>query len=139
MESKHIVEKRWKIKQKYWWDRECSREKRKVNRRYKKYRQGKIEKEEYLKKKKDFRILCENKEKCKKKEEQAEIRKARTEKEIWVYINKERRKKKSNENRIKTETWRNHLKSLLKGADKRIVGEGREQIVAEEDISDLSD
>ena len=84
--------------------------------------------------------MCKNKEKCKKckkQKEQAKIRKARTEKEIWVYINKEKKKKKNNENRIKTETWRNHFKNLLKGADERIVGEGREQIVAEEDISDL--
>ena len=99
MESKRVVEKRWKIGQKYWWNRECTREKRKVNRWYKKYRQGKIEKEEYLKKKKDFRILCENKEKCKKQEEQAETGKAKIEKEIWDYINKERKEKKSNENR----------------------------------------
>ena len=70
-----------------------------MNRWYKKYRQGKIEKEEYLKKKKDFRILCENKEKCKKQEEQAETGKAKIEKEIWDYINKERKEKKSNENR----------------------------------------
>ena len=66
MESKRIVEKR------------------KVNRWYKEYRQEKIEKEEYLKKKKDFRILCENKEKCRKQEEQTEIRKAKTEKEIFT-------------------------------------------------------
>ncbi|XP_017791917.1 PREDICTED: uncharacterized protein LOC108573937 [Habropoda laboriosa] len=74
-----------------------------------KWRQGKIRKEEYLQKKAEFRELCESKEKRKKQEEEEEIRKAKTEKQIWDYINKDRKKKTHCNNKINIEAWRKHF------------------------------
>lgn len=76
MKRKKLVLRKWKSGQKYWWDRECTRETRKVTRCYKSWKQEKVKKKDYSKKKAEFRSLCECKEKRMKQEEEEETRKA---------------------------------------------------------------
>lgn len=59
-----MLKKKMKINKKElghrdWWDRKCTRKKREVQRFYKKWRKGKIEKERYLKEKRKLRELME--------------------------------------------------------------------------------
>ena len=105
----------------------------------KNWKQGKIKKENYAKKKAEFRSLCECKKKRKKQEEKEEIRSAKNERKIWEFINKERKKKTSNNNKIKIETWREDFKNLLGGADEKIEGEKREMVDTEDDIIELTE
>ena len=60
---------RARLGHKFWWDSECSKEKRKTKRAYKKWRKGKINKADYMKTKMKVRELCKDKEKAKKMKE----------------------------------------------------------------------
>lgn len=74
--------KRWKIGEREWWDAECKKEKKKVKRAYKKWRQGKEGKEEYLLLRTNFKDLCKRKETAKLRKLEEEIKEARTEAQI---------------------------------------------------------
>lgn len=76
-----------------------------------------------------FKKLCESKEKCKRQEEEEEIKRAKTEGQIWKYINKERKK----------EEWRDHFKELLGGSNERVTGRKREHLTVGEDESELTE
>lgn len=86
-----LVTKKIKIRRKEfgykdWWDRSCTRKKREVKRSYKKWRIG----NEGITKKKE---IGEKEEKI--------LRNLKRESEIWRFINKKRRKRENERNRIK--------------------------------------
>lgn len=82
MKKGEIVIKKRKIGQCCWWDRECTIQKRLVGRHLKKWKVGKISREEFLEKRLEFRRFCENKERRKREQEVRELKQATTENQI---------------------------------------------------------
>lgn len=70
------------IGEKDWWDKECTRGKRKVKRVLKRWRRGKESKKQYLRERKSWKELLENKQKAKRGGEEKELRELRNELEI---------------------------------------------------------
>lgn len=92
-----------------------------------KMRRGKIEKEEFIKKRKEYRNWCEEEKERLKKEEEERINSIRTEEEAWKYINKFRKKREGIGKNIGIEKWRDHFMQLLEGAKERVVLEEEEE------------
>ena len=117
-----------KKKQRYriwrWWNRKCSKKKRRVKRLLKKWKEDKGEKETYMKERAKFRRMCEQREKAEKELE--EIKRAKSEKEIWDYINRGRKKRTSASIKIKIEEWRKHFMELLNGSERKKIRGDRE-------------
>lgn len=137
MQTKTIKRKRRKLGHKVWWDRECTRQKRDVKRKYKKWRKGRIQKEEFWEAKMKMRDLFAQKQKKKKEEEEAELRSIKEEGDVWKFINKRRKKRKAVKNKIREEEWLRHFMELLEGTGVRTTGERRAQDQVEiEDITE---
>ncbi|XP_054002009.1 uncharacterized protein LOC128888868 [Hylaeus anthracinus] len=126
-----------KIEYKLRWDKECGQRKRKLKRLYRKWKAGKVEREEYVKGRTELRKLYEEKEKRKKEEELEEIKGAKTEAQIWKYINKERKKRIMIEKSIRIEEWAEHFRNLLGGSQEKVTevrrqrgseGDGEEEL-----------
>lgn len=64
---KEIKIKKWKLGMRNWWDKECSRSKRKAGNLLKKWKRGKGKKEEYKKARREWKELCEEKKRRKKR------------------------------------------------------------------------
>lgn len=95
---------------KVWWDRGCTRKKRELHRIYKKWKRGKLDREEYLAKKKECKaFLKEKRKEWRKKEE--ELRNLRNPEEIW----KQGGKKEWRDNHISNKEWEKHFIDLLDG------------------------
>lgn len=117
---------------KKWWDRKCTKKKRLIKASFRKWKHGYCDKEEYLQRRKDWKVLCVEKMKKKKDEELEKIKQIRKESEVWKYFNKYRKKKSERyEKQINLENWKDHFWNLLEGSDERILGEKRK-------IDDLS-
>ena len=107
------------LKNKSWWDKECGRKKREVRKLLRKWKEGKEAKEKYLRESTEFRKICKRKQKEKAKSELEEIRKAKTEKEIWRYINKGRKQRIPISEAIGLKEWRKYFMELLNGTDRK--------------------
>lgn len=59
----------------------------------KEWRKGRVGKEEYIERKKEYRSLCERKKEKRNEELIKEAREAKTQKQVWEVINKERRRR----------------------------------------------
>jgi len=130
--------RRWKKKEighKDWWDRSCTRKKREVKRAYRRWRKGKVGRGRFLEEKAKFKELVERRQKEKREEDEEELKKIKSEVEIWRYINKKRGNKTKMENKIGKEEWRKHFMNLLDGAEIRVRMEER----VEEEIKDIED
>lgn len=117
-----------------WWIRSCTRKKREVKRKYKRWKKGRGRREDFMEGRRDFRELLERRRKDKRAEEEEELRNLRNEKEIWRFINRRRKKKEWTENNIQGEEWRKHFMKLLGGTEKEITmkGNGTERKIGEE-------
>lgn len=117
MVKKKVKMRKRKLGDKDWWDKSCTKKKREVVRIYKRWRNGKVTREERLmQEKKELKALCERKQRENREKEEKELRNLRKESEIWKYINKRRNRRKINEN-IKKEEWRRYFMELLEGKD----------------------
>jgi len=118
-----------------------------------------INKADYMKTKKKFIELC--KEKAKTEKEIEKTRNAKTEREIWGYINEGRKKtqrknkkfkrgrygvmqtkaekRKQTGESIKGEEWREHFRNTLKGKEEKTIGEKRIIVMPQDDIEELED
>lgn len=105
---------------KRWWDGQCRKKKKEVGKILKEWRRGKVEKEEYIKGQKDYRILCEKKKKKRNEELMKEAREAKTQKQIWDVINRKRRRKVEINGKIGTGEWDNYFRELLGGSGERV-------------------
>ncbi|XP_024891452.1 trichohyalin-like [Temnothorax curvispinosus] len=121
------VKKRRKIGHKDWWDRSCTRKKREVKRKYRRWRCGKGSKKDYLKEKKCLKGWLESKRMEKRMREEEELRKLKDEKKIWNYINSRRKKKEWKENNISKKNWRSYFMELL----------GRTEMVGREEALEM--
>ena len=136
--KKEIKIKVWKIGTRRWWDSSCTKKKRKVRKEYIKWKNGIIEKESYIKERREWKQHCIYKEKEWKENEAAELRSIKNESEVWKFLNKTRRTRKTIENCITKEEWNNHFRTLLEGSAEKKVGVDRrreETRVDEEKVS----
>ena len=112
-------------------------QKKEKNRKWKIW---KSDRNRYTELKRKFKQLCEKKERCKKIEEIEEIKKAKTEKDSWKYINKERKITLSLGKSITMKNWHKHFCEKLEGRNEAImrkkgnIGENDEEELADEKI-----
>ncbi|XP_036145297.1 uncharacterized protein LOC118646456 [Monomorium pharaonis] len=83
MVKKEIRLKRRKIGYKEWWNKSCSREKRKAHRALKSWKKGKITREVYLECKGNLKEFLDNRYAIWKEEEELELRNLRNAAEVW--------------------------------------------------------
>jgi len=104
-----------------WWDAECRKKKREMNRLRRRYRreQGEGRYEEFVRCKKEYRKLCEEKEVEQKKREEKEVENIKTESEAWKFINKGRKKREGVCKEITMEEWVKYFRESLGGVEER--------------------
>lgn len=85
----------WKMDlgHKEWWNKEYTRKKRKVKRSYRKWRNKKINREIYLKERREIKKLFEEKQEERRRKMEDELKGLNNETEVWRYINKRRNKR----------------------------------------------
>ena len=123
---KEIKCKKWKLGMRRWWDKDCSRSKRKAKNLYKLWKKGKALKEDYTNARRIWKETCEEKKRSKKEEDEAELKEIKNEVEVWKYLNKGRKKREARENKIKKEVWVEHFRTLLEGSEEKSLGSKRE-------------
>lgn len=114
----------WKLGRREWHSKEWKKRKRGLKRELTRMKKGKINREEYVKKKKEYKAWCKEKKERYEKEEEKKIKSIKTEEEAWKYINKFRKKRERVDENIKLESWREHFMELLEGTrERRIIEE----------------
>jgi hypothetical protein len=98
-----------------WWDRECEQAKREVVKALRGWRRNKIDRSRFLEAKRRYRERCREKKKQKREREEKEIKEIRTEREVWKYINRERKKKEPVSEEITIQEWEEYFMKLLEG------------------------
>jgi hypothetical protein len=98
-----------------WWDRECEQSKREVVKALRGWRRNKIDRSRFLEAKRRYRERCREKKKQKREREEKEIKEIRTEREVWKYINRERKKKEPVSEKITIQEWEEYFMKLLEG------------------------
>jgi hypothetical protein len=98
-----------------WWDRECEQSKREVVKALREWRRNKIDRSRFLEAKRRYRERCREKKKQKREREEKEIKEIRTEREVWKYINRERKKKEPVSEEIIIQEWEEYFMKLLEG------------------------
>jgi len=81
----------WKLGRKEWHNKEWKEKKRELRRELRKLKKDKIQREEYVEKRKKYRKWCDSERRKHEMEEEEKIRLIRTEEEAWKYINKYRK------------------------------------------------
>ncbi|KAH0809508.1 hypothetical protein GEV33_013282 [Tenebrio molitor] len=92
-----------------WWDRECEQWKKKMVKALREWRRNKIDRSRFLEAKRRYRERCREKKK-----------------EVYTYINRERKKKESVSEKITIEEWEEYFMKLLEG--RKEEGEGGTQM-----------
>lgn len=136
---KQVKIKRKKIGERDWWDTECKKEKKKVKRAYKRWRQGKEGKEEYILLRKNFRELCKRKEAAKLEKLEEEIKRARAEAQIWKIVNRERKNARIVGEDISMEEWRRYFVSVLEGREEDGRGKTGKRSLEDDQEEELND
>ncbi|XP_039309131.1 stress response protein NST1-like [Solenopsis invicta] len=85
MVKKRIKRRKKELGHKDWWDKSCTRKKREVKRIYKKWKKGRIERDRYIKEKRNLKELLEKKRKEKRRKEEEELRKMKNEADVEIY------------------------------------------------------
>jgi hypothetical protein len=98
-----------------WWDRECEQAKREVVKALRGWRRNEIDRSRFLEAKRRYRERCREKKKQKREREEKEIKEIRTEREVWKYINRERKKKEPVSEKITIQEWEEYFMRLLEG------------------------
>jgi len=108
--------RRRKIGFKDWWDGECTKWKRRLQRYYKNWR-GKMNLARVMEEKRLYKGFLEKKQRRKREEEEEKLKNIKKEAEVWKYINKKRGRDGRIEGEIEPEKWRTHFKKLLDGVE----------------------
>ncbi|XP_011339592.2 golgin subfamily A member 6-like protein 22 [Ooceraea biroi] len=119
--------KRKKLGYKDWWDKECTRKKREIIRRYRKWKKGTGRREDFINSKRELQELLVKKKAEKREKEMQQLKGLRNEKEIWDFINKRRTKREWINNEIHKEEWRKYFMELLDGHEKHTAEEEEHQ------------
>ncbi|XP_039309944.1 golgin subfamily A member 6-like protein 1 [Solenopsis invicta] len=72
-----------------WWDRNCTRKKKEVKRMHKRWKSGKVEREEYMLEKVRYKEFLQEKIKEKREEKEEELKRLKKEADVWKYIREE--------------------------------------------------
>ena len=100
-----------------WWDLDCRVMRRKLQKCLKQARKGEGTIEEYRKTRKEYKILCKEKQERRREEYIAQIKNISNEKEVWKHVNKGRKIRSQISTRITMEEWREHFMELLDGKE----------------------
>jgi len=141
MVRKTIKIRRRKIGYKDWWDRECTKRKRKLERDHTRWRRGKVSRERFMEEKRAYTSFLGEKQRKWRNEEERILRRIKKETDVWKFINRKKGKGRHMENEIKADRWRAHFKDLLEGMDevggkKRREEKGEELEEEEENIGE---
>ncbi|XP_070162472.1 golgin subfamily A member 6-like protein 22 [Polyergus mexicanus] len=118
----------WKIGRREWHSKEWREKKRELRKELRRMKKGKINREEYIGKRREYKIWCDNEKKKHEKEEEKKIKLIRTEEKAWKYINKYRKKREKIDENIDLESWNSHFMELLGGTkERRIMEEDRRE------------
>lgn len=119
-----------------WHDKEWKEKKRKLRRKMRKWRRGKCEMEEFLRKRKEW---CREKRREHERQEEEKIKRVRTEQEAWKYINRFRKRKERVEEEISEEKWKKHFMKTLEGKEQAVMMEEEEGEEEEEEKKEESE
>lgn len=92
--KRKIKRREKKIRYKHWWDGQCIRKKRKIERVYRKWKEGQINRKAFTGKRAEFEQLCREKERGKRNKVWEEVKKAKIEANVWRFMNKGRKEKR---------------------------------------------
>jgi len=104
-----------------WWDEECKREKLKVRRELRRWREGGGCKEVYKERKKGYKVMCAKKKEEENRDWEEVVKKAKTVGQVWEVVNRERRKGRGGGSGIGIEEWESYFKKQLGGVDWKVV------------------
>ncbi|XP_023247234.1 uncharacterized protein LOC111643501 [Copidosoma floridanum] len=128
--KKEIKYKVWRLGERKWWDSACRKRKRKVKRAYYKWRKNLVGKVVYLKERREWRKMCEDKAANLKEMEAAQLRSIKHEKDVWKFLGAGK-KKNFVENDISMDAWKEYFRVLIEGSCERMVG-ARRKLEAED-------
>jgi len=77
-----------------WWDEEYKKEKSKVRRELRRWREGRGCKDVYKERKKGYKVLCDKKKEEENRAWEEMVKKAKTVGQVWEVVNKERREER---------------------------------------------
>ncbi|XP_039304823.1 golgin subfamily A member 6-like protein 22 [Solenopsis invicta] len=120
--------KLWKIGERKWYNREWKEKKRELRKMLRNLKKGRIDREDYIARRKEYKEWCKEQKKRHEQAEEEEIRKIKSEKEAWKYINKygKQRKERISDD-IRMDEWREYFIGLLGGTQSKIELEKGEQ------------
>lgn len=111
----------WKLGRRKWHSAEWKEKKREMRKDLRRLKKGKISREEYIKKKNEYKKWCREKRKKVEEEEEERIKAIRTEEEAWKYINRYRKKREGIDENIDMKNWNRHFMELLRGTKERVM------------------
>ncbi|XP_025074790.1 uncharacterized protein LOC112552838 [Pogonomyrmex barbatus] len=117
----------WKIARRTWHNKEWNKTKRELRKELGRLKKGKISREEFVQKRKEYREWCKKEKHKHEREEEERIKTIRTEEEAWRYINKYRKKKEGISESIEIERWIMHFMDLLDGSKDKIITKEEEE------------
>jgi hypothetical protein len=106
-----------------WWGRECEQSKNEVVKALREWRRNRIDGSRFLEAKRRYRERCKEKKKQKREREEKEIKEIKTERGVWKYINRERKKKESVSEEITMQEWEENFMKVwnLPFADDMVI------------------
>lgn len=109
----------WALGERMWHKAEWRRRKRELRKEMRRFRGGKINREEFVKKRKEHRKWCAEEKERYEREEMEKIKLIKSESEAWKYINKYRGKKRGGKTgeSIDLKRWKNYFMLLLGGQE----------------------
>lgn len=102
-----------------WWDEECKESKEKVWKELKSWKRRGRKGESYRKERRRYKKLCDGKKKRKREEWEREVESARTERQVWKIVNRERKNRGRVNESIEMGEWDSYFK-MLRRVERRI-------------------
>lgn len=116
-----------------WWDEECREKKKEVRKELRKWRKNRADREEYKEKKREYKLICEQKKREENENWEREVDRVKKEGEVWEIVNRGRKRRKMINEEIEEREWREHFMRLLGGVEYRVVGGKKSGRKAEEE------
>ncbi|KAK2574800.1 hypothetical protein KPH14_012991, partial [Odynerus spinipes] len=105
--------RKWRLGEKRWIDSDWKERKRKLRKKLRDWKKGKCNKEELWQERKEYKEWCEFKRRKLIEEEEVKLYNIKSEKEVWSYINRFRRRREEINEDITIEEWRQHFMMSL--------------------------
>lgn len=112
----------WRLEKRDWFNKEWKGKKKELRRVLRELKKRRIDKEEYVRKRREYREWCKEQKKKHEEEEEERIRNIKSEADAWKYINKYRKKKTERiSEKINIEEWKDHFVELLDDTQEKAV------------------